>query len=532
MIQIYADGKLAYDSRLEAYDLQGLKVTTALNKGGTAQIIMPPYHPAYSVYKQYRTVVEIYRDELLLFRGRALYPTDDYYNRRTVTCEGELCFFGDAPIRPYLYQDSPAAVFAAVVGDYNAQVEAFKQFKVGTVTVEDANDYIRLESSSAESALAVLTKLQERCGGYFVFTTDADGARVINWYKSLGYRSSQQIEFGSNLLDFTRSGSNTALATAVLPYGAKDEETGLRLTIESVNDGLDFIQDDEAVELRGLICKPVTWDDVTQPANLLRKAQEWLAANKLLITTLTLSALDLSVLDKSVDAFEVGDLVRVVSKPHAVDEDFLLTERTEDLLLPQNSSITLGKDLHTLTSADVAGDDANRNELHNITHQIISDYQLGIQNAVQELHTTLTSLIQQTSDKIMMEVSEQYTTNGQLEALISSTFTQLSDSFEFRFTELKEYVDSDDSDTKQRLETIESWVRIEGGKVILGEEGNSLVLEQRNDRISFLDNGAEVAYISNKRLYITDGQFLNSLQIGAFAWVPRENGNLSLIKVG
>ena len=34
MIQIYADGVITYDSRLEAYDLQGLTVTTGLNKGG------------------------------------------------------------------------------------------------------------------------------------------------------------------------------------------------------------------------------------------------------------------------------------------------------------------------------------------------------------------------------------------------------------------------------------------------------------------------------------------------------------------
>ena len=47
-----------------------------------------------------------------------------------------------------------------------------------------------------------------------------------------------------------------------------------------------------------------------------------------------------------------------------------------------------------------------------------------------------------------------------------------------------------------------------------------------------MDNGAEVAYFSNNQLIITDGHFLNSLRIGAFAWVPRENGNLSLVKVG
>ena len=57
------------------------------------------------------------------------------------------------------------------------------------------------------------------------------------------------------------------------------------------------------------------------------------------------------------------------------------------------------------------------------------------------------------------------------------------------------------------------------------------MLHIENDRISFLDDGAEVAYLSNKRLYVTDAHFLHSLRVGAFAWVPRANGNLSLVKV-
>jgi hypothetical protein len=275
MIQIYADGALVYDSRLEEYDLQGLTVTTGLNKGGTAEIIMPPAHPAYESFVSYRTVVEIYRDSALLFRGRALYASDNAQNTRTVLCEGERCFFLDAISRPYTYQATPAEVFAAVIAEYNRQVEDFKRFKVGTVTVTDPNDYIRLESESAESVQDTLNKLVSRCGGFIAFST-VDGERAVNWYDTIGTRSSQVVEFGENLLDFARNGANTSLVTVVVPYGAKDETTGARLTIESVNNGLDYIQDDEAVTLRGSIIKAVVWDDVTLPSNLLRKAQEYL----------------------------------------------------------------------------------------------------------------------------------------------------------------------------------------------------------------------------------------------------------------
>lgn len=530
MLRIYADDDIAYDSRLPEYGLLDLKVVTGLNKGGTAEIVMPPGHPAYTMFTSYKTIVTIYRDNELLFRGRALYPTDDFYRRRTITCEGERCFLQDAVMRPYLYQDAPAAIFADLISLYNAQVEQAKQFQVGTVNVTDPNNYIRLESERAEQLADTIDKLVKRVGGYIVFTTNTSGQRVINWYETPGYRSSQVIEFGENLLDFSRSQS-ADLATVIIPYGAQDEETGERVTITSVNDGLDFIQDDAAVALRGVIAKAVYWDDVTQPDNLLRKAQQYLTSSKMLITTLELTALDLSVLDKSIDTFQVGDTIHVRSKPHGVDDDFQLRERTYNLLEPANDTVVLGKDLATLTGADAAGDRDNRNELHRTEHEIKSDYQLNISKAIEETTRTLLTLIQQTSDSIMLEVSQTYAKGDDVQERISTTLTQMADSFTFEFNTLQKTVDDNDAEARERFEELEKYIRFEAGNIVLGEVGNDLTLQIKNDRISFLDGGAEVAYFSNKQLYVLDGHFINSMRVGKFAFVPRENGNLSLIKV-
>lgn len=535
MIQIYADGVIAYDSRLEDYDLLGLTVTTGINKGGTAQIVMPPEHPAYSSYTSYKTIVEIYRDGRLLFRGRALYPADDYYNRRTVVCEGELCFFQDAVSRPYLYQTDPAAVFAAVIAVYNAQVEAVKQFRVGTVTVTDANDYIRLESENAETVLDTLTKLRQRCGGYIVFTTDPDdGARVVNWYASMGYRSGQVIEFGENLLNFSRTGANTSLCTAVLPLGAKDENTGERLTIESVNDGQDYIEDAEAVALRGRITRPVVWDDVTVPANLLRKAQQYLAENRYIVTSLELTALDLSYMDKSIDSYQTGDLIRVRSAPHGVDEDFLLAERTEDLLNPAAGKITLGKDRSTLTGADVAGDQQNRGEIHDVTRQIKADYTAGIAQAVQATEQTLLTLIEQTGEAIRMEVSETYATNGQLNEAVSTTMTQLSDQFLYEFNMLQAVVDGNDEEAREQFNEIHRYISFEGGAIKLGASDSAITLTVENDMIVFRKNGAKFGWWDGVDFHTGNivVEVNERAQFGDFAFIPRSNGSLSFLKVG
>jgi phage minor structural protein len=532
---MHADGKLAFDSRLEGYALQGLKVTGGINKGGTAEIIMPPGHPSYSLFTEYKTIVEIRRDGQMRFRGRALYHIDDMLNQRTVVCEGELCFFQDSVSRPYLFQAAPDAILTELVSIHNSQVEEQKRFKVGTITVTDPNDYVRMSSESAEQVLDTINKLLERCGGYIVFTTDPDdGARLINWYASMDYRSGQVIEFGENLLDFSRGGANTDLATAILPYGAKDETTGLRVTIESVNDGQDYIQDDEAVAIRGFIIKPVFWDDVTKPANLLRKAREWLLANRYIVTALQLSALDLSYIDKNIDTFQVGDNIRVKSKPHKLDDYFLLTERTEDLLNPANSSISLGKELSTLTSADVAGDSRSQDAIERTAQQLTADYTLNLANAIQASEKLLSSLIDQASDAIKMEVSEQYLSNDEVTEAISTRMSILKDEVLIEFETLKATVDSGDAESRAQIEQIHKYISFEDGNIKLGSSDSAITLTLENDLLVFNKNGLPFGWWDGVDFHTGNivVKVNERAQFGDFAFVPRTNGSLSFLKVG
>lgn len=538
MIQIYADGNLIYDSRLRTpgkdYTLLGLTTTTAENKGGTATIIMPPGHPTYSALTEYRSIVEFYRDGKLRFRGRALTATDNFLNQRTWNLEGELCLFQDSVARPYLYQDTPANIFTAVVEEHNAQMDdPVKQFRVGEITVVDDNDYVRLESEKAGQTLEVLEKLLERCGGMFVFTTAEDGARVINWYADPGYRSDQVIEFGENLMDFARDGASTDLATVIVPYGATDSETGETVTIASVNGGSDYLEDAEAKALRGTIIRPVYWDDVTEPANLLRKAQAWLVEHRNIVTTLLLTALDLSHLNKTIESYQVGDTIRVRSKPHAVDEDFRLTEHTENWLQPEQSSITLGKSHSTLTGADVAGDTQSLSELQKTTRQIRAEYTLNTATAIAETERLLRSLIEQTSESIRLEVGAEYTTNEELTSAISTSMTQLADSFTFEFSQLQAVVDANGATVENRFTELYSYIRMEGGALTFGSNENGITLTLENDMIVFKKNGVQFGWWDGVDFHTGNivVEVNERAQFGNFAAIPRSNGSLSWLKV-
>ena len=514
MIQLYADNRLAYDSRLEEYDLEKLTATTGLNVGGTAEIVLPFGHPAYDFFVSHRTVVEIYRDNDLRFRGRALYPADDFNRSRTIICEGELCFLRDAICRPYLYQADPATIFAAVMGEYNAQVDDWKQFRVGEVTVTDANDYTRFESESAETVQDTVNKLLERCGGYIVFTTAEDGARVINWLASVGSNNNQSIEFGENLLDFSSTGENTALATGLIPYGAKDEETGETLTIESVNGGKDYILAADAQAIRGTIMTTATWEDVTEPEHLLQKARAYLDECKVFVTSLTLSALDLSYMNKDLDSFIVGDYIRIKSVPHGVNEDFQLTQLTEDFINPANSTINLGKDITSLTGGDVSGDREGQKNVTKTESRILLSLKehYATKEALSELEETLTAKIATMDGTIVMEVA------GSLgsEASIVLSVNGAAQSHKLDLSRVREAFANDKSE-----------VLISGGKVTF--QSGTFVVDSTNLRISADGTIAATNAELSGNLTTESGSYksrLSSGRLGLF-YAGEEYGSLS-----
>ena len=58
----------------------------------------------------------------------------------------------------------------------------------------------------------------------------------------------------------------------------------------------------------------------------------------------------------------------------------------------------------------------------------------------------------------------------------------------------------------------------------------SMLLSEQ--KLSFYQGVEEVAYFSNNKLYVTDAEILERLQLGKFAFIPRSNGNLSFRYLG
>lgn len=342
--KVYAAGKLACDSQLPAekgYSMLSILIKESLNKGGTATLILPRGHKRYNGFPAMSTPVEIYKNGKLRWRGRALPHADDSYGRRTITCEGELCFFNDAQMRPYALTGSPEALLRQIVSIFNTAVDPWKRFAVGVVTVV-ADEDITIESSSPEKAFAALQRLISAAGGYIFFDSAEDGARQINWYADLPYTCNQSVRPERNLLDYSTSATATNLATRIIPYGAIGAD-GTRLQINV--DGKDYVDNLQAQQERGIVEASVIYEGVTDAAQLQALAERDVLTSCAIPETLKLSAFDLSRINMNFDAFAVGQTVSAESAFHNMTGQYALVSLEEDLIRSDVGSVTLTKDV-------------------------------------------------------------------------------------------------------------------------------------------------------------------------------------------
>lgn len=146
---------------------------------------------------------------------------------------------------------------------------------------------------------------------------------------------------------------------------------------------------------------------------------------------------------------------------------------------------------------------------------------------ITQIYKELTSTIDQASDNILLQVGEKTYSKEETDRLISdvnTSLTQTKNGFDFEFNVFRTNLEALGSSTDSKFENISKYIRFVDGEIWLGIEGNPIMLRQRNDRISFLENNVEVAYISNRTLYFTHAEILKDLKIGRFGFVVMESG--------
>ena len=555
MWTIKSDGYTIYDPTVREYQVGAPTLRVEENRAETAVFTVYPDHPNISHLEKLSSTVEIAEGSKILFRGRVIDDTMNFMRQHRITCEGAMAFLNDSVIRPFSFpadfEDDPDYIDAAdhgnvvefllgwLIDQHNAQVGADRQVTLGTVTVTDPNNYVTRGSEGYETTLDILRDklFDSELGGHMY--ARYDNANIyVDYVAAFANTSVQDVAFRENLLDIENQIDATETYTVVLPLGVKDEETGLRLTIIDLPDGSitsDLVKDgDQIYSLAGVaaygrICAPVsdtTWDDVTVDTNLQTKAAAYLAQQASKLTqAITVKAADLYPIGGSLQMFLPFTNVNVRSAPHGMATTYALTEIEYHLDAWQDTEITLGETVRTLTEQNVA-------------RQRSADVMIQqTQNEITLLNQTITeqtTAVIQDAQQIILTALEDYVTTGDFtsyQETVSASLSVMSDQIVMNFTQATDRITATNDEVARIYNERIQYIRFESGDIVLGEQGNELVLRISNDRISFVQDNLEVAYFSDQKLYVTNGEFITSLQLGVFGFVPAQNGSLSFKKV-
>lgn len=166
--------------------------------------------------------------------------------------------------------------------------------------------------------------------------------------------------------------------------------------------------------------------------------------------------------------------------------------------------------------------------------------------AVNEERTERQSAIETKANEITAKVSEIYVSNSALNHYkeeVSTQFSQTKSDFTWSInrsvTDAKNEMNGQISSVngrldglKQTTDNVNSYMSFDNDALTLGKSDSAFKTKITNQEWSIQKNGAKVTYINDQTMYITDGQFTQSLKVGAFGFVPRANGSLDFKKVG
>lgn len=355
IIKLLSDNDIIHDTSGYDYRCIKLNLKQKLNTSNTLIFTILPNHPNYNKISKLVSIIrliEINQDgQETMFKGRVIESTDTIDGIRTFVCEGVFGYLNDTiqllkigeniSINEYLRQ---------CLDKHNQMVEKEKNIYIGNI-----NDNGICISNMDKKRLTTMSSIQDilidQYGGY-ISIREQDNKNYLDYSYYCNHLNTQEIKFKKNILDLEQYITSVDLITALIPLGEKDPETELPITIEAVNNGKEYVYDEDAVSKYGWIYGVKEYPKIIDPNDLLEKAKQDLSQLTKMSLSLTITAIDLSLVAVDIEKIRLGDNLKCVSKEHKIDDYFLCVVLEKDYLDPSNSKITLDKTI--ATSSDLA----------------------------------------------------------------------------------------------------------------------------------------------------------------------------------
>lgn len=311
----------------------------------------------------------------LIFDGRVLMPTQQMSSDGMFTikyvCESKKAYLHDShPRYAKLQNISIADTFAWFINRHNSLMPPHKRFKVGRCTVTSNTDNVYKFVGYGTTYEEIQENLIDKYGGYLVMREETDGT-YLDYLAEVGEVKNAPIKLRKNLQDMRRDIDPTNVITRIVPLGARLEApegqtadaSMPRIDIKSVNNGIDYLEDTALIAEFGVIEGVLELDDVNTPSILKLRGQQFFEQQRAARISYDVSALNMHLLDSTLDEYEVGNWYPIDNPGFAIKENLQVIGLKINGDTPQKNTLVIGEKHVTLTDYQIIANKAAKRSL-------------------------------------------------------------------------------------------------------------------------------------------------------------------------
>lgn len=390
------NGNRSFEIHNEKEKLKNGNVVKGINAIDSFSFTLLPSNVGFNQINDYKTLVSVYNTNKnrYEFRGRVLYSKTDMDESglitKEVTCESYFGFLCDSK-QNYVAEKNWTVfgLMTHILNTHNEQVEEYKRFELGEVTVTDDNDNVYLGIQRENTWKTIEEKLLKTLGGEIRFRV-VNGVTYLDYLTQIGETRATKIQLSRNMKSITRECDPSSFISRLIPLGCKIDDTEERIDITSVNGGLNYIEDEDAKNAYGIRVEHVEYDDVTEPSNLLAKGKAYLAENNRVQVKYSIKALDLSLLGLDIDDFDVCNYHPIQNALLGIDDVARINKKNIDICNDMDSSIEVGDNFKTLSDLQIEQASQYQQAVKNI--QVIQDTTNNLKSDVSSTKASIEEL--------------------------------------------------------------------------------------------------------------------------------------------
>ena len=356
MYQINIGNKILYYPGSDDAVVYDTELNEEVGAAGEFQFKVPASNPAYAELSM-GSLITILKNGKEEWRGEIRDISIDFNKVANIYVLEDYAWLADEYLPPaHITNQTYTQRFTAAINSYNSGRPAERQFLVGYISNVVSSNLCNWKTEYEWSILESIRKCIGKDDGYVRVRRQYENGTIKRYIdvvplSGYGVAASQPIEYGYNLLDYVKESDYGNLTNVLTPYGdTLDDDTEVYEGYSARLQGT-TITNSASVSAYGRHAKAVVFDGVTSLTSLNNLASAYLSRYCQPQLTMEVSAVDLSEIEDA-DAIKLGDSVRIIAKPFAVDQRLYLTKITRDLQCLDKNKITLSGHVarRTLTS--------------------------------------------------------------------------------------------------------------------------------------------------------------------------------------